>query len=407
MASRTAPRPWYHKRWVWLLAGLAVVVIGVRLALNPVADHFVRRWLNQFPTLGGDYQGLSISVFPPALELRDFSLYEKPRVGEEPPLLQAERVRGRLDVGRLLRGDVAVRARVDRPKLSYVIRKPVEREVKETAQRLEEPAKELLRLVRALPPHTTERVELRDGELLIVDAREKGSPSVHVHGLEATLENLPTSAKLSGGLPTLFAASGTVEESGKLSLFLTLDTFQEQPTFAGRMRLSGQQLNDFNDLARAKADVVIPKGTMDLSAVFVAREGRIRGSLKPVLKGADFKAADDDLGSKLKAALGDVALSLTEDQRPGEDKLATVVPINGRLQGPGIGLGSAVVGVLRNAFVEGIASGFTGMRPGRGVGGAGREGEDDKKDEKKKDEKKKDEKKKDEKKKDAKKDKED
>lgn len=387
MASRTAPRPWYRKRWVWLLAGLALVVIGVRLALNPVADHYTRRWLNQFPTLGGDYEGLSISMFPPGLELRDLRLYEKPRVGEEPPLVQAERVRGRLKVGRLLQGDVVVRARVDRPKLSYVIRKPVEREVKETAQRLEEPAQELLRLLRALPAHTTERVELRDAELLIVDAREKGSPSVHVHGLDATLENLPTSAELSGGLPTLFAASGTVEESGELSLFLTLDTFQKQPTFAGRMRLSGQQLNDFNDLAKAKADVVIPKGTMDLSAVFVARDGRIRGSLKPDLKGVDFKAADDDLGSKLKAALGDVALSLTEDQREGDDRLATVVPINGRLKAPGIGLGAAVVGVVRNAFVEGIASGFKGLRPGEGVGGAGRGG-DEKKDDKKKDDKK-------------------
>lgn len=380
MASRTAPRPWYRKRWVWLLAGLVLVVIGVRLALNPVADHYTRRWLNQFPTLGGDYEGLSISVLPPALELRDLRLYEKPRVGNEPPLVQAERVRGRLMVGRLLQGDLVVRARMDEPKLSYVIRKPVEREVEETARRLEEPARELLRLVRALPAHTTERLELRDGELLIVDAREQGSPSVHVHGLEATLENLPTSAELSGGLPTLFAASGTVEESGQLSLFLTLDTFQKQPTFAGRMRLSGQQLSDFNDLVRAKADVTIPKGTMDLSAVFVARDGRIHGSLKPDLKGMDFKAADDDLGSKIKAALGDVALSLTEDQRPGEDRLATVVPINGRLKKPGIGLGSAVVGVLRNAFVEGIASGFKGMVPGKGVGGSGRD-EDDKKDE--------------------------
>jgi len=394
MASRTAPRPWYRKRWVWLLAGLVLVLIGVRLALNPVADHYTRRWLNQFPTLGGDYEGLSISVFPPGLELRDLRLYERPRVGNEPPLIQVEQVRGRLDVGRLLRGDIFVRARMDEPKLSYVVRKPVEAEVKETARRLERPVREVLRLVRTLPPHTAERVEMRDAELRIVDAREKGSPSVRVHGVDATLENLPTSAELSRGLPTVFAASGTVEQSGKLSLFLTLDPFQEQPTFAGRMRLAGQQLDDFNDLAAAKAGVTIPKGTMDLSAVFVARDGRIRGSLKPDMRGLDFKAADDDLGNKIKAALGDVALSLTEDQRPGKDRLATVVPISGRLKEPGIGLGAAVVGVLRNAFVEGIAAGFEGMVPGKGVGGAGGGDGDEKKDEKKQDEKKQDEKKK-------------
>jgi hypothetical protein len=122
---------------------------------------------------------------------------------------------------------------------------------------------------------------------------------------------------------------------------------------------------------------------MDLSAVFVARDGRIRGSLKPDLRGVDFKAADDDLGSKIKAALGDVALSLTEDQREGDDRLATVVPINGRLKAPGIGLGAAVVGVLRNAFVEGIASGFKDLKPGKGVGGSGRDDEKKKEDKKK------------------------
>lgn len=236
-------------------------------------------------------------------------------------------------------------------------------------------------MVRALPPNTLERVELRDGEMLVIDARDKGSPTLRVHGVEAALENLPTNARMSEGLPTLFAASGTVEKSGQLSLFLTLDPFQAKPTFAGRMRLSGQQLDEFNDFARAKADVIIPKGTLDLSAVFAARDGLIHGSLKPELQGVDLKAADKNLGSKLKAAFGDVALSLTGGKRSGEERLATVVPINGRLNEPGSGLGAAVVGVLRNAFPEGIASGFTGMKPGQGVGGSGR-GEGKKKKEK-------------------------
>lgn len=380
MASTSAPRPWYRKRWAWLLAGLVLVVIGVRLALNPVADHYTRRWLNQFPTLKGDYQQLSVSLFPPGIELHNLTLAEQPRVGQEPPLLFAERVRGHLRVGQLLRGEFVVRARMDAPKFSYVVRKSVEREVEETARRLEEPVQELLRLVRTLPPLSVERLEVRDGELLIVEAREEGSPSVWVHKLEATVENLPTSAERSGGMPTLLAASGTVQRSGELSLFLTLDPFQSQPTFAGRMRLAGQQLSDFSALTKAKADVIIPKGEMDLSAIFVAREGRILGSLKSEVKNADFKAADEDFGSKLKAALGDAALSLFERDKQGEDRLATVVPINGRLKSPDVGLGAAVTGVLRNAFVEGIASGFAGMVPGEGVGGSGGEDEQAKSD---------------------------
>ena len=43
--------------------------------------------------------------------------------------------------------------------------------------------------------------------------------------------------------------------------------------------------------------------------------------------------------------------------------MATVVPIKGKLTDPDIQLWPTILGVIRNAFVEGISSGFTHLPP--------------------------------------------
>jgi hypothetical protein len=380
-----ARRPGYRRAWVWVLALLLLLGVGVRLALGPLAERATRRFLNSSPGLKGDFSELSVSVFPLAFSLADLRLYEEPAPPGTPPLLSAQQVRGRLDAGRLLRGELVLTGRVDRPKLTYVLREAVKEQVEETAQRLQEPGRKLVNLLRHAPPLRYERLELRNGALLVVDAREKGDPGVLTHDVEATVENMASRAGLSDGRPLVLAASGTVQRTGAFSLFLTADPFQPQPTFAGRMMLRDQQLADFNRLVGAKTGVRTEKGQFDLSALFVAREGRVQGSIKPELRNVDVAPANDDLGSKVKAALGDIGIELAQDKgEQGPKKIATVVPIDGRIDAPDIGLGAAVAGVMRNAVSDGLDAGFDGLRAGgSGTGGSGKAKDEGKKGEKK------------------------
>jgi hypothetical protein len=65
----------------------------------------------------------------------------------------------------------------------------------------------------------------------------------------------------------------------------------------------------------------------------------------------------------MKAWLADEGLRLFSDRVPERNAVATVIPIKGRLDDPDVQLWPTVLGVVRNAFVEGISSGFTHLPP--------------------------------------------
>jgi hypothetical protein len=89
----------------------------------------------------------------------------------------------------------------------------------------------------------------------------------------------------------------------------------------------------------------------------------ISGGVKPVLKNVKVRPTEDDFGNKLKAWIADKSLRLFSDRVPDRNAVVTVVPIKGRLDDPDVQLWPTVLGVIRNAFVEGISSGFTHLPP--------------------------------------------
>ena len=54
---------------------------------------------------------------------------------------------------------------------------------------------------------------------------------------------------------------------------------------------------------------------------------------------------------------------LTADRVEGRNAVATTIPIKGKLTDPDIQLWPTVLGVIRNAFVQGLTSGFTNVPP--------------------------------------------
>ena len=82
-----------------------------------------------------------------------------------------------------------------------------------------------------------------------------------------------------------------------------------------------------------------------------------------MLKNVKVRPTEDDFGNKLKAWIADKGLRLFSDRVPDRNAVVTIIPIKGRLDDPDVQLWPTVLGVVRNAFVEGISSGFTHLPP--------------------------------------------
>lgn len=361
--TATAGRRADHRRWPRrLLIALGIVVLLVfviRLILDPVAAHFTRKGLDQMDGFRGDFEGVHATVFGPGYTIRRLKLIEDPGGSWKTPIFYAESIHVGVDWRQLLHGQIVAAARIVEPKVSVINKKQVEKPEKADAKKAPDLSKQLENAIGL----KVARVEILRGEFLFRDATAPRHPELWVHDLDLAAENLPTRAKLANGRPTTLSGRGVVGKSGALTVFISADPLASPLAFAGRFDLSGLRVAELYDFIEPKTKLQTPRGTFDLFAEFTVKEGRLHGGLKPLLKNVDVEPAAPGAWDSVKAWLADRAFSLASDRVPERNAVATVIPLEGRLTGPDVQLWPAVLGVFRNAFVQGLTSGFAHLPP--------------------------------------------
>jgi hypothetical protein len=346
-------------RWLRRLLIATAIVVGVlvmiRLVLDPVASHFTRKALNDAEGIRGDFHSVHVTVFPPGYQINRLKIVERPVDDWKHPLFYAERVMARIDWRELLRARVAATVRLDEPKI--VISK---RAKKDEAKAGVPDVRDALTRV---TPARVNRIEVREGEIHYRDLTAPRRPEIWLHDLELAVENIATREELAGGRPITVGGSAKLGRSGDVTLFVSANAFAKKLEFAGECAVKGWKVAELFDLIEPATDLQTPEGTLDVFTEFKVAGGMITGGVKPVLKNVKVRPTDDDFGNKLKAWLADKGLRLFSDRVPDRNAVVTIVPIKGKLDAPEIQLWPAVIGVIRNAFVEGISSGFTHLPP--------------------------------------------
>jgi uncharacterized protein DUF748 len=335
-----------------LVASLALLVVAIRVLLDPIAAYVTRRELGRSEALRGDFARVHVTVFPLGYEITRFKLVPRALPTWSEPLFYADRVEAGVELHALLHGHTTARLRLDGPKLVVLAKK--------TKFQLPDVADALSHVM----PARIERLEIRGGEVVYRDRNGDDHLELWFHDLELAAENLTTRRSLAGGRPATVSARGLLGRSGRLAGFVSADLFARQLDFAGNLLLKGLRVAELYDIVEPSTKLQTPRGTLDLYAEWKARNGAISGGVKPVLKDVEAQPTNDTLANKLKAWVADRGLHLFADRVPGRNAVATVVPIEGKLDAPDLQLWPTVIGVVRNAFVEGVAAGFANLPPG-------------------------------------------
>jgi hypothetical protein len=351
---------WLRSRWLRrLLVALAIVVavvFAVRLALDPIAAHYLRKSLKRSPDMDGDFASVHVDVVPPGLQIRRLKLV--PTGGDwRRPLLYVENAHFRLGLRDLLGGHLVARLRVDDPKL--IMPQPTQGKPLPPLTSISP-----RRLVEQFPAVRVDRIGVKGGELLYQEPGQGPSGQLWIHDVDLAVENLATRPGLAGQRPIILTARAQVARSGVATLFVTADPFAKRITFSGRSQLRGLELSELHDFIAPKTDLQVAKGTLDMFAEFTCTNGILRGGVKPLLKNVEVKAADNSWVARLKAWAADETVDVASDRVEARNAVATVVPIRGNLDKPDLQLVPAVLGVLRNAFVIGLADSFARLPPG-------------------------------------------
>jgi hypothetical protein len=222
---------------------------------------------------------------------------------------------------------------------------------------------DLAETFRKITPLSIDHVDILDGQVAFVDVSRSERPELWVHDLQLSIENLTTRVHSGEGRPVLLTASGTLANSGDLSIFVTANPFEKGLTFSGRAAIVGLQTAELYRFIAPATKLQAPQGTIDIFVEFECRNGELSGGVKPVFKKVTIRPAEKNPFTVLKAWAADLAIKIFSDRVDPRNAVATVIPIKGTLTGPDVQLWPAIFGVMRNAFVEGLTSGFAHLPP--------------------------------------------
>ena len=217
--------------------------------------------------------------------------------------------------------------------------------------------------LRKITPLDVDHIDIVDGQVAFVDVSRKERPELWLHDLQLSVENLTTRVHLTEGRPVLLTATGTLANSGTVSIFVTADPFEKGLTFSGRASVVGLQTAELYKFIEPATNMQAPHGTIDIFVEFDCRNGALTGGVKPVLKNVEIRPDGHGPWTALKAWASDVALRIFSDRVQERNAVVTVLPIKGSLTAPDLQLWPAIFGVMRNAFVEGLTSGYAFLPP--------------------------------------------
>lgn len=354
-------RAWYRRPIVWVGAGLVVILIAIRLLLDPVAAHYTQKALDDMPGFKGTFEGVHVTLLPPGYEIKKLKMIEEPGGNWKEPMVYVEHARGEIYWRKLLHRQLVARLRVDNPKLTIVQR--AKGKAPESAETKTKKLPELSEQMEKMAPLVIDRIEVRGGEVTVKDLTQKNHPEIWLHEIELAVENIATRAALAQGRATTVSMTGELQRSGKVTFFLSADPWDKGLNFAGRFELKGLKTAELYAPVEAATDLQAPEGTIDLFVEFVAKNGHITGGIKPVLKNVTIKPTEDNFLDRLKAWAADKALNIVSDRVPERNAVATVIPIKGSVDSPEAQIAPTVLGIIRNAFVAGLASGYAKLPP--------------------------------------------
>ena len=356
---RETRRPWYRQKKVWLppviLLGLFLLIF---FGLDPVVEWQTRKRLATLePQLKVSYRDVRLSPLHLTLVLTGLEVIKQPGGSEQLPYVSIDRVELGVYGRELLHRHLVAWVRLDRPRLNLIAAHRKE------DRQLDPEVPDLSAKLEAMLPLKLDRVEVRRAAVLFVDKTKPEFPEIWLHDLDLTVENLATRAALARGEPTTLAASGTLQDSGQVSVFLNADPLAQGLTFAGRAQLVGFDLVELGKTMASESGLTVSKGRLDVFAEFKCVAGKLEGGVKPVLEDVEVEQGKPGLGNALKAVVADAAVELLSDRVDGREVVATVVPIRGDLTSPDVQLWPAIVGVLRNAFVVGVTQSYANLPP--------------------------------------------
>lgn len=347
------------KRRVFALALLLVILalVVLRLLLPDMALAAINQRLASMGDYGGKVDDVDLAIWRGAYSLHGLRIV-KTAGTVDVPLLDAPQVDIALAWRDLLRGAIVADVDFRRPVVHFV-------DGGGPASSQSGAGVDWRDRLDAIVPIRIDTVTITDGEAHFHNVHADPPVDLVASEVTATIDNLTNVRDQAGERVAELVASATMFDSARLEAEARFDPFGRMDEFSLALRLLAIDLTRANDLARAYAGIDFESGTGQFVMELEAVDGHLQGYAKPLFRDIQIFSWRSDVQEQGKnpfriaweAAVAGVA---TVFRNQPADQFATRIEISGSVGDADTSLWSAVVGVLRNAFVEALNPYFEG-----------------------------------------------
>ena len=373
-------------KYLLILGIVVVLLVGVRLALEPILLDYANDRLNALQSYDGHIDDLDLALLRGGYDIKGIEIV-KTGAGQPVPFFKGDRIEATVEWHSLLRGSLVAEGDLYHPQINLV-----EAESEQRSQL----GKEVnwVEQFKKLFPFRFNTVRVHDGTVTFRAPGIQTKDALTARHIDGTLSNLTNVADSAKETFAGFQFTANVLDGGSAKVDGSIDPLAAKPTFDLNMRVKDVQLPQVNPwLTRfIKADA--ESGEFELYTELAAADGKFKGYAKPVMRDVNIYSSEEPERNPLKRlweGLIDLAADIVENRE--EDQVAARIPFSGTIEKPDADLLATIGSVMHNAFVSAFARSLEGSISVRSVRqslkGVGDEKEE-KKEEKKKDKDKKD-----------------
>jgi len=220
--------------------------------------------------------------------------------------------------------------------------------------------------IKDLMPIDINLVTFTDGKLTYQDFSTHPKVNIYIHHMQGEARNLRNVVDASAPLPSTLLVKGDSIGGGKLDIRGKLNILKPVPDMDLDVKLENVQLKALTDYSNAYAAIDIRGGDFNLYSELIVKDNRVSGYIKPI---ATHVALIDlrKSANPVKVAWGVLVTAVVEIfTNHTKDQFATKIPLEGNLDDVNTDSWSAIVGIIRNAFVSALHKGIdsdTGIKP--------------------------------------------
>ncbi len=341
------------RRTLLILGIVAVVAVGARLAAPFAVERYVNQQLADMGEYRGSVEHIDLSLIRGGYTLRNLQIVKIDAAPKTPPFATIPEMVIAVQWRALFRGSAVGEIIMRSPQLNLV--QSQANEEKQLGTGVNWPQE-----IRDLFPFQFNLVEARDG---LVTFRAPGistNDSLTVRNFTMQLRNLTNVQDLEEPAFADLDVRGQIMGNAPLTLSGSIDPNEMTPTFDIDLSIEGARLVDVNPWLNEFLKVDAEMGVFSMYSELAAAEGRFEGYVRPILADPQFVSSNEEDGPFRKAWEGLVNLAAKILENKEEEQVATQIPLRGEITEPDVDVLTAMVNLLRNAFVAAFSHSLEG-----------------------------------------------